>query len=104
MAGQGPGDALPDGVGGVAGAVLVADESVEAGRAEPVLAVWAFEASIAQAGSVDVVTLGTVLAVTVKGTLGPVGAHRAFLLAPGQKRYSEREREIDRERQGERER
>lgn len=72
-----------------AGAVLVAAESVEAAGAEAVLAAGALEALVAQTRPVDVVAFGTVLTVALVGTLRPVGAHRAFLLASRSHRAEE---------------
>lgn len=74
----------PERVVGLAGAVSVTEESVQARGAEAVLAARALEALVAQTGPVDVVALGAVLTVTLVGALRPVGAHRAFVLAPGQ--------------------
>lgn len=73
----------PECVCSFAGAVFVTDESVQAGGTEPVLAAGALKALVAQTGPVDVVTLGPVLTVTLVGTLRPVGADRAFILASG---------------------
>uniref|UniRef100_A0A8C1WTA9 small monomeric GTPase n=1 Tax=Cyprinus carpio TaxID=7962 RepID=A0A8C1WTA9_CYPCA len=65
------------------GAVFVTDETVEAWWTEPFLAVTPFESCITQTRSVDVVTLGPILTVTVKGTLGSICANRTLFLAPG---------------------
>ena len=51
----------------MAGAVLVADEAIEARGTEAVLAAGALEALVAQAGAVDVVAPGAVLAVAFVG-------------------------------------
>lgn len=73
---------IPEGVGNVARASLVALESIKALRTHPVLAVDAFEARVTDAGSIDVVTLGPVLAVTGLGALEAVGADGTLLLTP----------------------
>ena len=73
---------LPDGVGRVAGAVLVTDEAVVAHRTEAVSAAGALEAIFAQAGTADVVAPGAILAVALMGTLVPVGAQGTLLLTP----------------------
>lgn len=75
------GGAVPERGLGPAGAVLVTEQPVQARGAEAVLAAGALEALVAQTGSVDVVALGTVLAVTFVGTLWSVRANRAFVLA-----------------------
>lgn len=73
---------IPEGVGNVARASLVAFEAIKALRTHPVLAVDAFEARVTDAGSVDVVALGPVLAVTGLGALEAVGADGTLLLTP----------------------
>lgn len=72
---------VPECVRSFAGAVFIADESVQAGGTEAVLAAGALKALVAQASSVDVVALGPVLAVTLVGTLWPISADWAFILA-----------------------
>lgn len=74
---------VPERVGGLAGAVLVADEPVEARGAEAVPAAGPLEALGAEAGPIDVVALGPVLTVALVGALRPVSADRAFVPAPG---------------------
>ena len=73
---------LPDGVGRVARAVLVTDEAIVAHRTEAVATAGALEAIFAQAGAIDVVAPGTILAVALMGALGPVGAQGTLLLTP----------------------
>ena len=72
----------PESVGGVARAVLVADEAVEARRTEPLLTVRPFKPCVAQARPVDVVTFASVLTVTAKGTLRTIAPHRTLFLTP----------------------
>ena len=79
---------VPESVCSLAGAVFVADESIEAQGTEAVLAAGALEALVAQAGPVDVVALGSVLAVTLVGTLRPVSADWALVLASGGYTYN----------------
>lgn len=71
-----------EGVGNIARASLVAFEAIKAFRAHPLLAVDAFEAGLADAGSGDVVALGAVLAVTALRALEAVGADGTLLLTP----------------------
>lgn len=74
---------LPHGVGGITGAVLVTDEAIKARGAESLLAIRAFEASLTQTSSVDVVTLGSVLTLTLLVALRTKAAHRTVVLTPG---------------------
>jgi len=74
---------VPDSVGGLAGTVLVTYEAVESRGTEPLLAVGALEARVAQTGPVDVVTLGAVLAVAPLAAPRAVRAHRTLVLASG---------------------
>ena len=71
---------LPDGVGGITGAILVTDEAIEAWRTESFLTIRAFKPGFAKAGSSDVVTLGTILALALVVTLWTVCAHRTVFL------------------------
>lgn len=73
---------LPDGVGGITGAELVTDETVQARRTESFLTIGAFKTCFTQTSSVDVVTLGTILALALLVTLRAVGAHWTVLLTP----------------------
>lgn len=77
---------LPDRVGGVTGAVLVTDKTVEAWGAESLLAVRAFEACFTQTGSGDVMTLGSILTLTLLVTLRTKGSHRTVVLTPVEKK------------------
>ncbi len=72
----------PHCVAAVAEAVLVADEAVEAWGTESLLAVRAFKARFTQTGSIDVMTLGSVLTLTPLVTLWTKAAHRTVLLTP----------------------
>lgn len=74
---------LPHGVGGITGAVLVTDEAVEALGTESLLAIRAFKPCFTQTGSVDMVTLGSVLTLAPLVTLRTKGAHRTVILTPG---------------------
>lgn len=74
---------IPEGVGNIARASLVAFEAIEAFRTHPVLAVGAFEARLTDAGSADVVALGSVLALAALRALEAVGADGTLLLTPG---------------------
>lgn len=76
---------LPHGVGGITGAVLVTDEAVQAWGTESLLAIRAFKACFTQAGSIDVVTLGSILTLTPLVTLRTIGAHRTVFLTSGGK-------------------
>lgn len=73
----------PHGVGAVTGAVFVTDEAVETRRTEPLLAIRAFKASFTETGSVDMMTLGSILTLTLLVTLQTEAAHRTVILAPG---------------------
>lgn len=73
----------PECVCSIAEAVLVTQKSIHPRRAEAILAAGTLKALIAQAGTIDVVALGPILAVALVGTLWPIGALWAFLLAPG---------------------
>lgn len=72
----------PHGVGGITGADLVADEAVETCGTEPLLAIRAFKARFAEAGAVDVVTLGAVLTLARLVALRPEAAHGTVVLTP----------------------
>lgn len=84
---------LPERALRAAGAGALTQESVEAGGAEAVLTAGPLEAVVAQTRPVDVVTLGSVLAVALVGALRPVGAHGALVLAPAPKTAEEEEDE-----------
>lgn len=73
---------LPHGVGGITRAVLVTDKAVEAGGTESLLAIRAFKARLTQAGSIDMVTLGSILTLTPLVTLRTKAAHRTVFLTP----------------------
>lgn len=66
-----------------AGAVFVTDESIQASGTETILTARPLEAFVTQAGTVDVVAFGSVLAVTLVSTLWPISANWAFILASG---------------------
>lgn len=72
---------VPECVCSFAGAVFVTDESVQASGTEAVLAAGALKALVTKAGAVDVVALGPILTVTLVGTLRPISANWAFILA-----------------------
>lgn len=74
---------LPHGVGGITGAVLVTDETVEAWGTESLLAIRAFKPRFTQTGSIDMVTLGSILTLTPLVTLRTKGAYRTVILTPG---------------------
>lgn len=74
---------LPHCVGGITGAVLVTDEAVEAWRTESLLAIRAFKSCFTQTGSIDMVTLGSILTLAPLVTLRTEGANRTVILAPG---------------------
>lgn len=76
--------APPERVVALAGADLVAEQPVEAGGAEAVLAAGALEALVAETRPVDVVASGPIQAVALMGALRAVRSHGTFLLAPGQ--------------------
>lgn len=76
---------LPQSVGGITGAVLVADEAVQAWGTESLLAIRPFEPCFTQTGPIDMVTLGSILTLTPLVTLRTEGAHRAVILTPGGK-------------------
>lgn len=73
----------PHGVGAITGAVFVTDEAIETRRTEPLLAVRAFKASFTETGSIDMMTLGSVLTLTLLVTLQTEAAHRTVILTPG---------------------
>lgn len=73
---------IPEGVGNIARASLVAFEAIKAFRTHPLLAVGAFEARLTDAGSADVVALGAVLALAALRALEAVGADGTLLLTP----------------------
>lgn len=68
------------GVGGITGAVLVTDEAVQAWRTESLLAIRAFKPCFTQTGSIDMVTLGSILTLTPLVTLRTIAAHRTVIL------------------------
>lgn len=73
----------PHGVGAVTGAVFVTDEAIETRGTESLLAIRAFKASFTQTGTVDVMTLGSILTLTLLVTLQTEAAHRTVVLTPG---------------------
>lgn len=73
---------LPHGVGGITGAVLVTDEAIEPWGTESLLAIRAFESRFTETGSIDVVTLGPILTLTLPVTLRTKAAHRTVILTP----------------------
>lgn len=77
---------IPEGVGDVAGASLVALEAIEALRTHSLLAVDAPEARVTDAGAGDVVALGAVAAGAGVRALEAVGADGTLLLAPAMAR------------------
>lgn len=82
MCGVAPRSRLPDGVRGITRAILVTDEAVEAWGAEPLLAIRAFKPYFTQTGSIDVVTLGSVLTLTPLVTPRTEAAHGTVVLTP----------------------
>lgn len=73
---------IPEGVGNIARASLVAFEAIKPFWTHSFLAVNAFESRVTYAGSVDMVALGPVLAVTGLRALEAVGADGTLLLTP----------------------
>lgn len=73
----------PHGVGTVTGAVFVTDEAIETWGTEPLLAIRAFKASFTETGSVDMMTLGSILTLTLLVALQTEAAHRTVILTPG---------------------
>lgn len=73
---------LPYSVGGITGAVLVTDETIEAWGTESLLAIRPFKPCFTQTGAIDMVTLGSILTLTPLVTLRTVGAHRTVILTP----------------------
>lgn len=73
----------PHGVGAVTGAVFVTDEAIETQGTEPLLAIRAFKASFTQTGTVDMMTLGSILTRTLLVTLQAEAAHGTVVLTPG---------------------
>lgn len=73
----------PHGVGAIAGAVFVTDEAIETRGTEPLLAIRAFKTSFTETGSVDMMTLGSILTLTLLVTLQTEAAHRTVILTPG---------------------
>lgn len=73
----------PHGVGTVAGAVFVTDEAIETRGTEPLLAIRAFKASFTETGSIDMMTLGSILTLTLLVALQTEAAHRTVILTPG---------------------
>lgn len=74
---------LPHSVGGITGAVLVTDEAIETWGTESLLAIRPFKPCFTQTGSIDVMTLGSVLTLTPLVTLRTEAAHRTVVLTPG---------------------
>lgn len=74
---------LPQSICSITGAVFVTYKPIQPWGAESLLAVRSFKACVTQTGTVDVVTLGSVLTVAMEGTLLAVCTDRALLLAPG---------------------
>lgn len=74
---------LPHGVGGITGAVLVTDEAIEAWGTESLLAIRPFKPCFTQTGTIDMVTLGSILTLTPLVTLWTIAAHRTVILTPG---------------------
>lgn len=64
-------------------AELVTDETIESWWTESFLTIGTFKARFTQTSSIDVVTLGTILALTLLVTLCAVGAHWTVLLTSG---------------------
>lgn len=60
---------LPHGVGGITGAVLVTDKAVETWGTKSLLTIRSLKPGFTQTGSIDVVTLGSILAFTPLVTL-----------------------------------
>lgn len=73
---------LPHSVGGIAGAVLVTDKAIKARGTESLLAIGSFKTSFTQTGSIDVVALGSIVALALLVTLWAVGAHGTVILTP----------------------
>lgn len=73
----------PHGVGAITWAVFVTDEAIETRGTEPLLAIRAFKASFTETGSVDMMTLGSILTPTLLVTLQTEAAHRTVILTPG---------------------
>lgn len=71
-----------DCVAAITGAVLVTDEAVKARGTEPLLAIRAFKACFTDTGSIDMVTLGAIVTLTLLVTLRAVGADRTVVLTP----------------------
>lgn len=74
---------LPHSVGGITGAVLVTDEAIETWGTESLLAIRPFKPCFAQTGSIDMMTLGSVLTLTPLVALRTEAAHRTVILTPG---------------------
>lgn len=83
MCGGGQMSHLPHGVGGITGAVLVTDEAIETWGTESLLAIRAFKPCFTQTGSIDMMTLGSILTLTPLVTLRTKAAHRTVILTPG---------------------
>lgn len=73
----------PHGVGAITGAVLVTDEAIEPWRTESLLAIWAFKPSFTETGSIDMMTFGSILTLTLLVTLWTKASHRTVILTPG---------------------
>lgn len=74
---------IPQSIRSITGAIFVTYKPVQPWGAESLLAVRSFKACVTQTCAVDVVTLGSILAVAMEGTLLPVCTDRALLLTPG---------------------
>lgn len=72
----------PHGVGAVTGAVFITDEAIETRGTESLLAIRAFKASFTQTGTVDMMTLGSILTLTLLVTLQTEAAHGTVVLTP----------------------
>lgn len=73
----------PHSVGAVTGAVFVTDEAIETRGTESLLAIRAFKASFTQTGTIDMMTLGSILTLTLLVTLQTKAAHGTVVLTPG---------------------
>lgn len=74
---------LPHSVGGITGAVLVTDETIETWGTESFLAVGAFKPRFTQAGPIDMMTLCSILTLTLLVTQRTKATHRTVFLTPG---------------------
>lgn len=73
----------PQGVGAITGAVFVTDKAIETRGTESLLATRAFKASFTETGSVDMMTLGSILTLALLVTLQTEAAHGTVVLTPG---------------------